>query len=349
MECKRQANIELFRIILMCTIPVYHLMLYNGVLFRDFQGTVLLGLALSVGGAIPADYAFMAISAYFLQKNGTSFQLPRVLRFAALMITMYVIKAGILRGLFGFHNTEYFIDLFLMKGAWWYATGYLLLLCIYPFLNRFLEKASKPVVMCCTIILGMGLFAACIWNKTNVAADLVAFVFVYFVMGLLKKKEYQSYMGIQVTRRNMIGCVIICYLILLGIGICTRMPQAIWADSIGTQILKRIIGRYNLLAAFMGIAAFLAARLVKIPPFRWIYRISASTIYVFLLHDPVMGVFWYFGKCWNNLAEYPYGAFLIWTGVYLVTCFGVALVVEQIYRKGIAPVWEKLIRRICKE
>lgn len=347
LEKKRQANIEMLRIILMCTIPLYHLMLYNGVLFRDFQGNVLLGLIFSVGGAIPADYAFMAISAYFLQRDGTRFQIQRVLRFAALLITMYVIKAGILRGLFGFHNTEYFVDFFLMEGAWWYAKGYLVLLCIYPFLNQFLERVSKRILIGTAAILGMGIQAACIWNKMNLAADLAAFVFVYIVMGLLRKKEYRSYLGIRVTKRSMIGFTVVCYLVLLALGICIRIPQGVMSGSIGIEILKRIIGRYNLIAAFMGIAVFLAARLVNIEPARWIYRLSASTSYVFLLHDPVMGVFWYFGKCWNDLAGYSSGAFLVWTTLYLVTCFGIALIVEQVYQSWIAPLWEKLIQRVC--
>jgi hypothetical protein len=50
----RKSNFELLRIILMCTIPIYHLMVYNGVYYVD-NANGILALIFTVGGAIPAD------------------------------------------------------------------------------------------------------------------------------------------------------------------------------------------------------------------------------------------------------------------------------------------------------
>ena len=66
---ERQSNFELLRILLMLTIPVYHLMLYNGVFYMDYHKNVAPGLFLSSGGAITADYAFIALTSYFLLES----------------------------------------------------------------------------------------------------------------------------------------------------------------------------------------------------------------------------------------------------------------------------------------
>ncbi len=48
---ERQSNFELLRILLMLTIPVYHLMLYNGVFYMDYHKNVAPGLFLSQWGS----------------------------------------------------------------------------------------------------------------------------------------------------------------------------------------------------------------------------------------------------------------------------------------------------------
>ena len=63
---ERQTNFELLRLLLMLTIPVYHLILYNGVFYMDYHKKEAPGLFLSSGGAITADYEFIALTSYFL-------------------------------------------------------------------------------------------------------------------------------------------------------------------------------------------------------------------------------------------------------------------------------------------
>lgn len=340
MEKTRQANLDLLRILLMCTIPVYHLMLYNGVIYVDYHANTILGLILSVGGAIPADYAFMAISAYYLQEAGTSMKLHRFLRFGELLATMYIIKVIVLRGLFGFHNTRYFVDLFLMQGAWWYAKAYFLLLLVYPILNRFLRWAQGSLLVMVTFGTGILFVAAGVRNEVNFFSDFLAFLLVYLIMGGLRRKQFEWYFGIRTKTCSMAALALGIYFLMLFLCIGARVPGSIIPKEIGLEIVKRIAGRYSLLAAIMGGALFFLARSITVQSRKWISGLAKCTTGVFLLHDPVMGVFWYFEKCWNDFSYYSRPAFLGWTLIYLATCFTVAYVIGKIYGKWAAPLWE---------
>ena len=97
---ERQSNFELLRILMMCTIPVYHLMIYNGVFFSDYNANVGPGLLLSAW-TIAGDYAYVALSAYFLLEAKRRPVISKFLSFGAMVLTLYVIKIAVLRGLYG--------------------------------------------------------------------------------------------------------------------------------------------------------------------------------------------------------------------------------------------------------
>ena len=140
---KRESNLELMRVVLMCITPAYHLLVYNLILKAAWNDAMGVTLAFTVAGAIPANYAFMAMSSYFLleERGGTS--LRRFLNTAALTATLYLVRFAVIRGLYGFDSKEYMVEGFITKGAWWYMDSYLILLLLYPFLNRFLRGIGR--------------------------------------------------------------------------------------------------------------------------------------------------------------------------------------------------------------
>ena len=337
MKEKRDANIELFRILLMCTIPIYHLMLYNGVLYLDYHANTILGIVFA-SGAIPADYAFMAISSYYLQEKKVTWNqkhIKRILNFTIPLAVLYVVRFTVLRGLFGFHNTTYFVDLFLMKGAWWYAWGYLMLLWMAPGYQYILNHVKKEILYIIVLGLGAAFVLSGIFNKTLFVCDLVAFSFLYFIMGLLRKNSEQKYFR-KMTSAKWFLFSMALYLAITVTCVEARLPQSVIPTDVGIELVKRLMGRYSLPAAILGVALFLAVRGLKIQSKNWITILADATMYVFLLHDMVMGVFWYFGKCWNDFSYYSRGAFCGWTLIYLVTCYLVAIVFRMI---------EKLVKR----
>jgi hypothetical protein len=342
---ERQSNFELLRILLMCTIPVFHLMVYNGVCTVNNTNAIL-ALVLSVGGAIPADYAFMALSVYFFLEAKERPVVKRFLLLAVQVLTLYLIKVVVLRSLFGYHNTEYFIDFFLMKGAWWYIYPYLLLSLVYPLLNRIIRTAGKWQLYLITGCLFLVFCWQGIYNQGNFLQDCVAFLFTYFLFGCLKRQKYTKFLGISTKKRNMAVFVLLCYALLLFMGMVAKLQCFGMEQSVAESIIAHIIGRYHLLSALMGYGVFFFFRDLKMACHPWINALAKVTFYVFLLHDTWLGVFWYFGKCANDYGYYPLWEFVLWLILYLVSTFIIAALMGWVYGKWLEPLWRVLVDNI---
>ena len=190
----RSSNFELLRIILMCMIPVYHVMLYNGVMNEQGTPNGILGLILTTGSAIPADYAFMALSSYFLtdiEDKPIRSIIRKLLTVAAKVFTLWLLKTAILRGLFGFNNPKYFVDLFLINGAWWFIYTYLIILCIYPVLNMVIRALPRAVHIMLIILMSGVLCYNSYVIEASWYKDLFSFVLVYLVTAYLKKRPFK--------------------------------------------------------------------------------------------------------------------------------------------------------------
>ena len=181
---KRESNLELMRVVLMCITPAYHLLVYNLILKAAWNDAMGVTLAFTVAGAIPANYAFMAMSSYFLleERGGTS--LRRFLNTAALTATLYLVRFAVIRGLYGFDSKEYMVEGFITKGAWWYMDSYLILLLLYPFLNRFLRGIGRRAHLALAVAL-FGLLALFfVLGNMTLPGDLTGFLFIYVTMGI---------------------------------------------------------------------------------------------------------------------------------------------------------------------
>ena len=141
---------------------------------------------------------------------------------------------------------------------------------------------------------------------------MIAFSWVYFAMGLLRKQSGKKRFGIKVTTSKLFLFSAVLYLCMTLLCIEARIPQSIFPVEVGMELTKRLMGRYSLPAAILGIVLFFAVREIQIQPRLWITVLADTTMYVFLLHDTVMGVFWYFGKCWNDFSYYSREAFCGW-------------------------------------
>lgn len=329
-------------------------MVYNGVFYIDNVNGII-ALALSVGSAIPADYAFMAVSSYYLIKKrdiGLS-HLKRSLLLILQVIVLYIIKVVTLRSLFGYNNSDYFVDSLLMKGAWWYIYPYILLTIVYPLINIILEKCKPIYVYIITILLGASLLVFSVRNNPNFVEDLIAFLFTYFFFGSLDKKKEAKKSQNNKTLIISLILAVICEAVLIIVTFSARFDgidlSSLYLGEISNStIVKYIIGRYNPIAIIMGYALFFLFRNIRLPENRVINRIAHITLYVFLLHDAILGVFWYFGKCDNYYGYYPTGQFILWMIIFVVVSFATCFVVNIIYDNTCRRLFVKLTDRVWK-
>lgn len=342
---QRQSNFELLRILMMCTIPVYHLMVYNGVYFSPYNENVGLGLffsALTIAG----DYAYIALSAYFLLEAKGRPVVYKFLSFGAVVLTLYVIKIAVLRGLYGYQEGNYFLEDFLVKGSWWFAYGYLALLLVYPLLNRVVFSVSVKKLRGICIGLGLLFMVNGIFNNVWLGNDFLAFVFTYFYLGYQKRTGFQRLLWICGDKKWLALFVGICYIGTVAFSWYVKLP-GVMEDALACEIIRRLLGKYCIIQFFMGIALFMVFRQIKMKSSRAVNALAKSTVFVFLLHETVLGVFWHFDKINGLLRFSTHLQFIAWTAVYLFTCFFVGIIVQKMYAKCLEPCYDKVIRRIC--
>lgn len=343
---ERQTNFELLRLLLMLTIPVYHLMLYNGVFYMDYHKNVAPGLFLSSGGAITADYAFIALTSYFLLETKDRPIIRRFLTFGAQVLTLYVIRFAVIRSLWGFDSGNWFVEDYILGGAWWFVAPYMVMLLLYPWLNQWMQKMT----ICWHGVLCLGLGICFVTNsitlRMNFVNDLIAFLFTYATMGYLRRKDYQRWI-LPTKKRRMAGIYLLGFLVTFFASWYVKMPGVMENDAAANLVVKHLIGKYAPLQFVMGLAVFFFFRDVQLRQSQIINRLAKSVFFVFLLHETVMGVYWYFGKINGQYPYYSVGAFWGWLLLYLFSCLVVGVSAEALYAKFVAPLWRRVIDRIC--
>lgn len=343
---ERESNLELMRIVLMCVTPAYHLLVYNLILKASYNEATLVTLLFCAAGAIPANYAFMAMSSYFLLETKAEASVKKFLTTAALVMTLCLVRFAIVRGLYGFHSTEYMVEGFITKGAWWYMDAYLLLLLVYPFLNRCI-RCMTPKVHLAVVIGWFGLLILFfLIGRMTRWGDVTAFLFLYFLMGYLRRSRYEKIGFLSINRKTMLAGTLTCYLLLFGVGFYAKYPFFGVDQGVGNDIVQYVISRYNVIAALMGVCVFFLFRGIRIPFSRLINRIAASTVYVFLLHETWLSVFWYLGYLWFPMEGRPGMELLGWIVLFTAVSFAAAAAVRQIYERTVKKPAERLIRRI---
>lgn len=343
---ERQTNFELLRLLLMLTIPVYHLMLYNGVFYMDYHKNVAPGLFLSSGGAITADYAFIALTSYFLLETKDRPIIRRFLTFGAQVLTLYVIRFAVIRSLWGFDSGNWFVEDYILGGAWWFVAPYMVMLLLYPWLNQWMQKMT--ICWHGVLCLGLGIcfVANSITLRMNFVNDLIAFLFTYVTMGYLRRKDYQRWI-LPTKKRWMAGIYLFGFLVTFFVSWYVKMPGVMENDAAANLIVKHLIGKYAPLQFVMGMSVFFFFRDVQMKQSQMINRLAKSVFFVFLLHETVMGVYWYFGKINGQYPYYSVGAFWGWLLIYLLSCLVVGVLAEALYTKFLAPLWRRIIDKIC--
>lgn len=343
----RSTNYELLRIILTFFIPVYHWLLYNGIIYAENSTNNLISMV--PFSAIPFSclYAFIAMSSYFLIKKEYKWSIKKLFIFLAQIITLLIFKNIFIRALF--HDNMYeFIDSFFLKGAWWYVWAYLVMMLLYPVFNYLIYNLPKIALYSMTLLIGVIFTYNVFINKTSFINDCIAFLFIYFVMGCLERHKSTSKIYAKYTNLILISIIVVVILVFTLASIYLKAPSNSISLELENALLQKLHGRYNLLASISGIAIFKLFKNIEIPYTPIIHKASKITFYVFLLHETVMSVFWFYEiKGTENLAYLSIIKFFLLIAIYMTCCVITASIIYIIYTKVIEPVWIKLINKLC--
>lgn len=156
---KRQANVELLRIIAMVMIVAHHFSVHGEFDLEtvNSKNAIIVGI-LACGGKIGVNIFFLIMGYFSFQmkfKPQKFIQLIGIITFYS--VTIYIIC--VLIGCVEFRKKEmlYAVFPFLIGGGYWFTTTYLQLYLLSPLLKSAIEKVNKNTFFC-LISLGICCF-----------------------------------------------------------------------------------------------------------------------------------------------------------------------------------------------
>ena len=226
---KRQSGIELLRIIAMLLIVAHHFSVHSGFEYSatDVSLNGIWIQLISMGGKIGVNI-FVIISGYYMTESSKSV-VGRVIKLW-LQIEFYSIVIFAVMTLFG---QEIFSIKELIKhcmpvvfSQWWFATNYIVLCLLSPFINTFVDSISasrlRELLLMCTILWSI---VPVITNMYLGCTSLVWFVYLYMLAAYIKKFGLKDECARIICKMSFVVFVMLCVLTVLVDILSTRFPS----------------------------------------------------------------------------------------------------------------------------
>lgn len=291
---KRFANIELLRIIAMLFVIVLHYLGKGGTLLAwgDDNFTVNSYVAWAVEAfALVAVNVYVLISGYFLVDS--QFKIMRIIK---LWMQVFFYSAGIwllflaLGNVPADYNGAYWYSMFLMpitSQHYWFASSYLFLCLLAPFLGVAARKMSKKQLRTCIVVLLL-LFSR-VWRillPMSAAIDDRGYGICWFVCLFMIAAYIRMYVPITGKWIKPLLVYVVCAMLLFfSLPVIGSFTQAIGKMTQYYNVLYEYNAPFTIIGA---VALFLAFRNINISyekTEKIINWFAAGTFGVYLLHE----------------------------------------------------------------
>ena len=284
---KRQSNFELLRIVSMLMIVAYHLYIHGvyriGVVSFDthtwfLENTVnkFFSLLFIPGGEIGVGIFFMLTGYFLCEKDSVHFSRV-VIRAVFYSLISILISVAIIMYRGGAAPTSDFIGNLLryvffpvFEGNWWFASAYLFLLMLVPFLNVFLRGENRLIIVfICYLYVASVLIGAPHF-------DVIKAVFFY-TMGALFKSRRLKHNSKQIFLFVFLFFVIWLFIVFLNVGLLlhhNKMMQKLLPFAISAFLVPAGVWLLFQIFSSMDIGYNEAVN-----------KIASTTFGVYLLHD----------------------------------------------------------------
>ena len=160
MDKRRNSNVELLRIVMMIFIIFYHNAIHGGYSFEIITSNKILVDVLSMFGKIAVNIFIVITGYYSIDKN---FNINKVVHIW-IEVLFYSIVLGIVSIAFLVYTKEITTIAEVIKevikfifpivfGNYWFASAFIILCFISPFINRFIHSLSYAEFRICMIVL----------------------------------------------------------------------------------------------------------------------------------------------------------------------------------------------------
>lgn len=281
----RNSSLEFLRIISMVMIVFYHYACHGG-----FEwGTNELNIPhfwynfISMGGKVGVDI-FVLISGYFLiDSSVTTFNFKKVIKLWG-EIFFYAISILILGGIFGkcdLSIKSIIIACFpITFRTWWFASTYIVLYILHPFLNKFLNSIDKRTYQNFVII------AFLMWSviptfttREFEGNNLIWFIVLYSIAGYIRKYG----LNIKLSKSRYLTLFFVFYLITYFSSIILIIMGSKWNTF--NNYSTYFFGYEKISILFISISLFMFFASVNVRNNRVINIIASATFGVYLISD----------------------------------------------------------------
>ena len=272
-EKNRNSNIELLRIVSMILIILHHFTWYSDINTINIKIDILKNILVS--GSQIAINCFILITGYFLINS--EFKIKKLLKIV-LETVFYSIIIFVIFCIFDAHNFSWdrlqmnFLPI--THKLYWFFTNYIILYCLFPFINIMLKQLSKKQFKILLFVL-IGIFSIIptIISSSSIYSELAWFITVYCIGAYIRLNGNKYFKNLKLNLCIfIIGYVIVISSIIL-FSIYKIMP------------IQRFGQLNKLPIVIISINLFLIFLNIKVMNNKIINTISQCTFGVYLIHE----------------------------------------------------------------
>ena len=292
----RRSNFELLRIISMFMIILTHTLTHGQVINNVSNGILSIFFEFLFCIIIVHVNSFVLLTGYF--QSQSKFKMSRLIQnidmvwFYRVVILIFLVVINI------WHPTcvEVFENVFpLDLGFYWFFDVYILLYCLSPFLNDYLNKISQKEFK--KLLAVLFLFFSVLPTVTglqffqNNGYTLYSFVFLYFVGAYLRKYPLKNSYLFKKMKKNMFQIICICLFFccaLLNL-LLYRFGESIvsyggFLEEIGNNIVSVTFLYSNSIVILQSIFYFCLFENFEITS-KFINKVASLVFGIYLIHD----------------------------------------------------------------
>ncbi len=321
----RSTGIELLRVISIILITLHHFSLYSNFQWTPMTPGLYTVQCLSLGGKVGVSL-FIMITGYFMVNK--SFSGKKIIRLYFQVffyaVSLYLIMEAVFLHRIDGADLRYVLMPF-SNNIYWFATSYLTLYLLVPFLNRFIHAMPKKVHFT-LICLCVGLWT--VWYVISLKnpnyTDFLWLILLYMI---------GAYIRLYPPQRFIKPLVNLFYMLVLFLLACLNL----YVLNIGSkQYYLNAAYFYNLdnfYIFFISLFLFLIFINLRIPNSKLINTVASASLGVYLIQENpwVRPVLWTYLFRGADFQESPYLILYALGAVLLV--FSISVIIDLIRQK----------------
>lgn len=271
---ERNSNFEILRIIAMFLIIAHHFAVHTNWL----NGTTFIVKAFQVGGKLGVNL-FVLISGYFLVSG--KFKLKKLIRLVLEVIFysvgIYLVMCALGKTEFKFNDLIYYC-MPLTNKIYWFATTYVIMYCLAPFINIIIKNVTKKQYICLLIgLVAIQSIIPIITHKSYLG-EVGWFITLYLIAGFIRTYDAKVNKWETITTAK----TTFMFRVFLNIIAITTFALMVLLNTIWNI---NVWNMESVVCVMCAISIFILFKGMKPKYSQFVNIISSTTFGVYLIHD----------------------------------------------------------------